>query len=123
MKRGEAKLSNKSYFCSSSPPECRSQAVVCISTPMMCPRISYFLVSTISKENLLTDKFLIDSDLFYVMVIRRNSFGSGISFWIEKNVLCTVYLETVALYFQAKTCAVCIHFLMQFMIPKFHKPL
>ena len=30
-----------------SPPQCRSQAVVCVSTPRMYPRSGYFLVITI----------------------------------------------------------------------------
>ena len=34
----------KPHFRVSSPPQSRSQAVVCVSTPMMYPRSGYFLV-------------------------------------------------------------------------------
>ena len=35
---------NKTHFSVSSPPQCWSQAVVCVSTPRMYPRSEYFLV-------------------------------------------------------------------------------
>ena len=34
----------QTYFSVSSPPQCWSQAVVCVSTPRMYPRSGYFLV-------------------------------------------------------------------------------
>ena len=34
----------KTHFSISSPPQCRSQAVVCVSTPRMYPQSGYFLV-------------------------------------------------------------------------------
>ena len=36
----------KTSFSVSLPPQCRSQAVVCVSTPRMYPRSGYFLVSS-----------------------------------------------------------------------------
>ena len=40
-----------------SPPQCRSQAVVCVSTPRMYPRSGYFLVKNISKYILQIRQF------------------------------------------------------------------
>ena len=37
----------KTHFSVQSPPQFRSQAVVCVSTPRMYPRSGYFLVQTI----------------------------------------------------------------------------
>ena len=36
----------KTRFRVLSPPQCQSQAVVCVSTPKMYPRSRYFLVSS-----------------------------------------------------------------------------
>ena len=47
IRQDETKLLKyiKTQFSVSSPPQCRSQVVVCVSTPRMYPRGSYFLVN------------------------------------------------------------------------------
>ena len=70
-RRGEAELHTLQYqarwnqatyiktqFSVSSPLQCRSQAVVCVSTPTMYPRSGYFLVTNILSFFVNTNPYL-----------------------------------------------------------------
>ena len=77
MRRGEAELHTLQYqarwnqatyiktqFSVSSPLQCRSQAVVCVSTPRMYPRSGYFLVM-----NKLTSSLLLQFQMVLIVLI------------------------------------------------------
>ena len=64
----------KTSFSVSSPPQCWSQAVVCVSTPRMYPRSGYFLVK-------------IESTLRYgILNVETGAKKIGLVFWAISGI-------------------------------------
>ena len=67
--RGEAEL--RTYnLKKTSPPQSRSQAVVCLSTPRMYPRSGYFLVNHYSNFESICNQLYIRSGVQYHQCIQ-----------------------------------------------------
>ena len=137
MRQGEAELHTLQYqarwnqatyiktqFSVSSPLQCRSQAVVCVSTPRMYPRSGYFLVWTIPKRfskkgtlwqresiyswsknysflHFLQEKFIQRSQILKHPVYKSNSNSKA---WMNLNFLANSHQRKNVLEWTLNTC-------------------